>query len=301
MRAEKRGLNLFLFIILIGLNGCGSITGLPGHGGGKRFAIEQEMISLATSQAIRGMELAPLSGKTVKLVFNFINDEGSGELSGGRFSLEGALRGFYTTSRTANGYTNRGNPHDNSDYYLNSYNQYINSYGLDGVGGIFKGQTSVYGYASGSDKDYVKNLMITEFLKKGVRVKGFGEDRESAEMQAERACMNVSDGPSQKMKDCIDNYAKNQDSNSNNDTTLIINIRIFGLIRDRLDLMIVNRERFIVRFLIDGVHVNDSGDIINIFKESGVSVNYAESYVLWNGPVNVNKSYSDYTGDFVKE
>ena len=36
--------SISLFIMTISLSACGTITGLPSHGGGKRFAIEQELI-----------------------------------------------------------------------------------------------------------------------------------------------------------------------------------------------------------------------------------------------------------------
>ena len=35
---------LFLLIPLI-LTACGTLTGIPAHGGGKRFAVEQELVA----------------------------------------------------------------------------------------------------------------------------------------------------------------------------------------------------------------------------------------------------------------
>ena len=42
---------------------CGTITGIPSHGGGKRFAIEQELVSAASRKAIKDVDLTTLAGK----------------------------------------------------------------------------------------------------------------------------------------------------------------------------------------------------------------------------------------------
>ncbi len=52
-----------LICLLLFLSGCGALTGIPGHGGGKRFAIEQEMVAAATRGAIKQIDLALIRGK----------------------------------------------------------------------------------------------------------------------------------------------------------------------------------------------------------------------------------------------
>ena len=45
------------------LQGCGTVRGIPSHGGGKRFAVEQELIS-ATARAIaKKMDTSLLKNK----------------------------------------------------------------------------------------------------------------------------------------------------------------------------------------------------------------------------------------------
>lgn len=92
-----------VIIALIGLgsgvlSGCGSITGLPGHGGGKRFAIEQELVSACVRATFRQIDFSKLKGKKVNLFVNSIGDCGSGNLFGGRFSVISQLRGEYVQS-----------------------------------------------------------------------------------------------------------------------------------------------------------------------------------------------------------
>lgn len=38
-------LPFLLLTITLSLTACGTLTGIPSHGGGKRFAIEQELVS----------------------------------------------------------------------------------------------------------------------------------------------------------------------------------------------------------------------------------------------------------------
>lgn len=80
------------------LAGCGSLTGIPGHGGGKRFAVEQELVAAATRGALKQIDLSALKGKKVNLLVSAIGDTGAGNLLGGRFSLISQLRGDYIQS-----------------------------------------------------------------------------------------------------------------------------------------------------------------------------------------------------------
>jgi hypothetical protein len=65
------------------LPGC-SITGIPAHGGGKRYATEQRLVSASIRAALRDIDVTMLKGKRVALVFDIIADEGGGNMSGGR-------------------------------------------------------------------------------------------------------------------------------------------------------------------------------------------------------------------------
>ncbi len=80
------------------LSGCGSITGIPGHGGGKRFAIEQELVAASTRATIKQIDFSSIVGKKVNLYVNTIGDNGSGNFVGGRFSVISQLRGDYLQS-----------------------------------------------------------------------------------------------------------------------------------------------------------------------------------------------------------
>ena len=84
-------------LIALCLSACGTVTGVPSHGGGKRFAVEQELISASARGALRAINLAPLAGRSVRVVFASIGDEGSGNLTGGRLSLDRVLSAAYSS------------------------------------------------------------------------------------------------------------------------------------------------------------------------------------------------------------
>ena len=82
----------FAAVCSLFLSGCGTLTGIPSHGGGKRFAIEQKLVSASIRNTLRSIDVSPLRGRKVALIFDLISDEGGGNLSGGRLSLMGLAR-----------------------------------------------------------------------------------------------------------------------------------------------------------------------------------------------------------------
>jgi len=82
------------------LAACGTVTGVPSHGGGKRFAIEQELITASARAALRSIDLRAISGHSVRIIFSSIGDEGSGNLAGGRLTLDRLVRGDYSIGGT---------------------------------------------------------------------------------------------------------------------------------------------------------------------------------------------------------
>ena len=75
---HRRVLSLVVILgAMMLLSGCGALTGLPGHGGGKRFAVEQELVAASTRGALKQIDLSTLKGKKVNLFVNAIGDTGN--------------------------------------------------------------------------------------------------------------------------------------------------------------------------------------------------------------------------------
>ena len=77
------------------LTGCGTLTGIPSHGGGKRFAVEQELVAASSRAAVKEMDLSALKGRKVALYVSTMGDQGSGSITGGRYSIDALIRGGY--------------------------------------------------------------------------------------------------------------------------------------------------------------------------------------------------------------
>jgi len=75
------------------LSGCGTLTGIPSHGGGKRFAIEQELVAGTVRAATKDFDVSALRGRRAAIYLTSIGDVGTGNLLGGRLSLSALLRG----------------------------------------------------------------------------------------------------------------------------------------------------------------------------------------------------------------
>ena len=89
-----------LFVGTVGLTACGTLTGIPSHGGGKRFAVEQELVAASARAAAKEMDLSALQGRKVALYISTMGDQGSGNISGGRYSIDALIRGEYLNTST---------------------------------------------------------------------------------------------------------------------------------------------------------------------------------------------------------
>lgn len=75
------------------LAACGTITILPGSGDNKRSYIGQQLVVTSARAAIRKIETEGLRGKNVLLNMSTINDQGGGNIHGGRLDIKGAING----------------------------------------------------------------------------------------------------------------------------------------------------------------------------------------------------------------
>lgn len=72
-------------------SGCSTLTGIPSHGGGKRFAIEQRLVSASIRSTLKDIDVSALKGKKVAIVFDLVSDEGGGNITGGRLNILAGL------------------------------------------------------------------------------------------------------------------------------------------------------------------------------------------------------------------
>lgn len=77
---------LVVVLVTLTLTGCGTLTGIPAHGGGKRYAEEQRLVSASIRSALKDIDVTSLKGMRAALVFDIVADEGGGNMSGGRIN-----------------------------------------------------------------------------------------------------------------------------------------------------------------------------------------------------------------------
>lgn len=85
-------------VLVTSLTACGTMTGIPSHGGGKRFAVEQRLVAASVRSTLMQIDVSPLKGKKVAIMFEMMQDEGGGTLNGGRLNLFTALTSGYVQS-----------------------------------------------------------------------------------------------------------------------------------------------------------------------------------------------------------
>jgi hypothetical protein len=96
----KRLIGVCAVVSSVALSACGSMTGIPGHGGGKRFAIEQELVAATARAAVKDLDVSTLNGRRVAIYVVGMGDQGVGNLMGGRYSVSGMIRGEHVSTPT---------------------------------------------------------------------------------------------------------------------------------------------------------------------------------------------------------
>ncbi len=256
--------------------GCGTLTGIPSHGGGKRFAVEQELISACSRACAKDIDLTSLTGRHVALFVTVIGDEGSGTLTGGRYTLDALVRGDYTSSPTqttqstypvfpTTATTTSGNITTTTlaETALNAPSQTetkTKGNGQNASVGLRLGGTGDYRnetlITNPRDVTYLTNLLQTIFFLRGIEVV----------------------------------------PPSLADTDVFITVDVFGTIRSRTEWHISNRERLIAvtKFEVFGIDRKTKA-IVMPPRVSAYEAKYEEQFALWAGPIKVTKNVTKST------
>ncbi|MBR0128686.1 MAG: adhesin [Neisseriaceae bacterium] len=247
------------------------MTGIPAHGGGKRFAVEQELISASSRAAVKNIDLSALHGKKVAVFVSIIGDQGSGIMTGGRYSIDALIRGEYQnlpksiTNYTYPTYeTNALTDTDglkgttNSTSVLNAPSLSVNrnegqntraGFGINANGlGDYKNETLIQNPQDGA---FFSRLIQTVLFLKGIQIV-----------------------PSE--------YA---------DIDLFVNVDVFGTIRSRTEYHLYNAESLKSQTKIEYFAIDkQSRQVIVKPTVSAFESQYQEKYILWTGPFKTVKT-----------
>ena len=264
---------LFIFLVLVFcISGCGTITGIPSHGGGKRFAVEQELISASARAAVKNMDLSNLAGRKVALYVSVIGDQGSGVLSGGRYSIDSLIRGEYQNIPTST-----------TNYVYPEY-ETVATTDTSGLTGTTKSTSLLNAPILAKNKQEGANSRM------GLGITGSG-----SEYKNETLIQNPQDSVflSRLIQTVLFLRGIEVVPNEIADSYLFVNIDVFGTIRSRTELHLYNNEKLSAETKLEYFAVDKNHNILIKPQTASYRANYKENYVLWAGPLAKSKNVQE--------
>ncbi|WP_127291970.1 adhesin MafA, partial [Neisseria meningitidis] len=260
-----------LLLIPLVLTACGTLTGIPAHGGGKRFAVEQELVAASSRAAVKEMDLSALKGRKAALYVSVMGDQGSGNISGGRYSIDALIRGGYhnnpesATRYSYPAYDTTATTKSDALSSVTTSTSLLNapaaaltrnsgrkgerSAGLSVNGtGDYRNETLL---ANPRDVSFLTNLIQTVFYLRGIEV-------------------------------VPPEYA---------DTDVFVTVDVFGTVRSRTELHLYNAETLKAQTKLEYFAVDrDSRKLLIAPETAAYESQYQEQYALWMGPYSVGKT-----------
>ena len=267
--------------LMLLISGCGSLTGIPGHGGGKRFAVEQELVAAATRATIKQIDLSALKGKRVNLFVNSIGDTGTGNLLGGRFSLVSQVRGDYiqTPPVTERSVYPRYTSTSSTSSSTNSSSEELKS------SSSTRSTSSTDTLLGSPEKTTSQQKGHGGEVQVGVEYKGLGAYQNSDE---------ISSDDLQYLSGLLETYLFLQGVNvvppSEAEIDVYITVDVFGTVRTRVEWFIANNEILRAKTALEVMAIeHNTGKLVMPPQSSSIEAEYNEQYILWAGPVIITK------------
>jgi hypothetical protein len=282
----------FELLHLITLSACGTLTGLPTHGGGKRFAIEQELVAAATRSAIEKLDLSLLRGKKVCLFVNAMGDSGAGNLLGGRMSFVSQLRGDYlqTPETSERMIYPRVTSHRESSTTESSSTSY--STGSDSTnqrGSSSQSETTESLHSSPTNTSSQQKGAGTELIA-GVDYEGLGAFQTSMEITSDdlRWLVGI-------LQSSLFLRGALIVPPSEAELDVFVVVDIFGTVRSRADWIFVNNEILKARTSLEIIAArHDDGKLAMASRSASMEAEYNEKFILWNGPISITHTLRDF-------
>ncbi|WP_373700061.1 adhesin [Neisseria dentiae] len=253
------------------LTGCGTLTGLPGHGGGKRFAVEQELVAASSRAAVKEMDLSALQGRKVALYVSTMGDQGSGTLTGGRYSVDALIRGGY-----------QNNPDTSTQYSYPSYDTTATT-SADSLSSVTTSTSVLNAPASALSKNSGRKGERSI----GLAVNGTGDYRNETLITNPRDVSFLTNLVQtvfylRGIEVVPPQYA---------DTDVFVTVDVFGTIRSRTELHVYNAETLKAQTKLEYFAVDrNSRKLLIKPTAAAYESQYKEKYALWTGPFKVSKT-----------
>ena len=268
---SRRLLPLTLSLSLLSLTACGTMTGIPAHGGGKRFAVEQELISASSRAAVKNIDLSALQGKKVAVFVSMIGDQGSGVMTGGRYSIDALIRGEY--QNMPNAITTYGYP---------TYETTAST-----ASSSLASATTSTSVLNAPSYSKTKQDGVAARAGAGLNVQGLGEYKNETLIQ------NPQDGSflSRLIQTVMFLKGVQVVPSEYADVDLFVNVDVFGTIRSRTEYHLLNSEQLKSQTKIEYFAIDKATRQIVIKPTvSAFESQYKEKYILWTGPYKTVKT-----------
>lgn len=303
-----------LLAAMLLLSGCGTLTGIPGHGGGKRFTEEQRLVASSIRLALDEMDVSPLRGKRVAIVFGLIADEGGGNIVGGRASITAVLTqgqvstptsntrssvdifqvatsgtssvtNVTTGSSTATETTNQTGTNGTTDTTTDNTGTSSSNTSQDATTNETTGQPIITGQTT-EQSGSIRNV------EGGVEYGGLGEYQNLAVPKSDAAfLMNEV-----RNKLLLSGVTVTVPEDPSLDAILYVSVPILGTNRQRTDLVLYNNEKLRAEAYIEMFAINRAGRVIMQRQTGNFETYYSEDYVLWSGPYETKRGARPGTG-----
>lgn len=254
-----------LLLIPLVLTACGTLTGIPAHGGGKRFAVEQELVAASSRAAVKEMDLSALKGRKAALYVSVMGDQGSGNISGGRYSIDALIRGGY-----------HNNPDSATRYSYPAYDTTATTKS-DALSGVTTSTSLLNAPAAALTKNNGRKGERSA----GLSVNGTGDYRNETLLANPRDVSFLTNLIQtvfylRGIEVVPPEYA---------DTD------VFGTVRSRTELHLYNAETLKAQTKLEYFAVDrDSRKLLIAPKTAAYESQYQEQYALWMGPYSVGKT-----------
>ncbi len=296
-------LNGLVLLTLLFLSGCGSLTGIPSHGGGKRFAIEQEMVAATTRATIKNIDLTAIRGKKVNLFVNAIGDTGAGNIIGGRFSLVSQIRGDYLQSPVTTEksffkrYTSSTATSSRTNGYSTTDTDNVSSTSSSDSTSSTSGTSSNNSSSSTSGTSTTSTLLGYPERKETSQKGSGGEVQVGIQYKGLGAYQNsdrISSDDLQYLSGLLQTYLFLSGVHivppSEAEIDVYVTVDVFGTVRTRVEWFIANNEILRAKTALEVMAVDHmSGTLVMPPQSTCTEAVYNEQYILWAGPVLVTK------------
>ncbi|MBO7080948.1 MAG: adhesin [Neisseriaceae bacterium] len=268
---SRKVLPLTLSLSLFTLTACGTLTGIPAHGGGKRFAVEQELISASSRAAVKNLQIDALQGKKVAVLISMIGDQGSGSLNGGRYSVDALIRGEYQNL-----------PKSVTNYTYPTYDTTAVT-DADGLTGTTTSTSVLNAPSLSVNRSEGQNSRATL----GLNINGLGDYKNETLIQ------NPQDAAffGRLVQTVLFLKGIQVVPTEYADVHLFVNVDVFGTIRSRTEYHLYNAESLKSQTKIEYFAIDkNSRQIVIKPTVSAFESQYKENYVLWTGPFKTVKT-----------